>query len=124
MEEHTSYHQCICGYDAEERLVMRVLNFRSPCYLTRYSEAQKRYALTVCQPQTPVNLTLHFEIILEENGQYGINGTKRSFPDIESLLTHYEKNRIHPALETIGRSYAYAEYNQEEKRQAEEKKPI
>ena len=101
--DHLSYHQCISGKEAMRRL--KASGYPC-CYLTRYSEAQESYILSVYQQQTPKDTKKHFRIIIKSNGRLKIEGeTQVHFANIEELLKYYETNRIHPSLKNIGCGY-------------------
>ena len=106
MGEHESYHENITGKEAEKRL--KKLKKRS--YLTRYSEIEESYILTVFEPRTPKYVIQHYKIIIE-NGRCNIDGKERDFENIDELLIYYERNRIHNAFKNIGQKYTLAEHN-------------
>lgn len=106
--EHPSYHQSITGKEAIRRLKE---SGHPCCYLTRYSEAQKSYILTVYQQQSPQDMERHFRIIIDKNGRQKIDGEKREFKNIGKLLSYYETHRIHPSLRNIGCGYNEDELN-------------
>ena len=108
MGEHSSYHQSIPGAEA----IRRLKGSGHPCcYLTRYSESQKSYILTVYRKQSPKDEERHFKIVIEHNRQHRIEGQTASFSDIGQLLTYYETHRIHPSLKNIGHNYTEDDYN-------------
>ena len=107
MEEHSSYHNSIPGEEAVRRLKLHGRH----CYLTRYSECQKRYILSVYQRDKPNDTIRHFEIAKEINGNYKIEGKDEEFDSIEELLEHYEHTRIHPSLNNIGENCTKEEYD-------------
>ena len=104
MGEHKSYHQAISGEEAERRLKQCG---KRHCYLTRYSERQKSYILSIYE-KTPNDVMRHFKIIIvskDVNSRiYKIEEKDQEFESIDSLLAHYEGNRIDPALRSIGRA--------------------
>ncbi len=104
MEEHSSYHQSIPGVEAERRLKKSGLGH---CYLTRYSEQDGCYKLTIYKKQRPLDVFKHFLI---STGHCRIQGKEERFESIQELLEHYENNRIDPALKTIGKNYTEEEY--------------
>jgi hypothetical protein len=53
---------------------------------------------------------MHFKIIIEDDGGHKIDGKQLRVDDIQSLLQHYEHNRIDPALRSIGKAYTEDEY--------------
>ena len=116
MGEHTSYHQSIPGEEAKRRLEL----FDSHCYLTRYSDESKCYVLSVFQKQKPKDTILHFKIEkIKDDRKLRIEGKEdedEEFDNIGQLLAHYEQNRIHPALRSIGRNCTEQEYQEAEKR--------
>ncbi len=103
MDEHISYQQAITGKEAYKRLKR---SSSGHCYLTRYSESRQCYVLSVYQKK-PNNVTKHFKIIFFKSSQgnevYKIEGKDEKFNGLEAMLTHYENNRIDPALGNIGR---------------------
>ena len=105
MGEHSSYHQSIPGDEAERRL----RRFGGHCYLTRYSETRKCYVLSVFENQKPYSVVRHFKII-KKDGKFNIYGKSTTFDDLQSMLTHYEQNRIDPALRSIGHEYEESVY--------------
>ena len=104
--EHPSYHQSITSDEAEHRLQ----KCGGHCYLTRFSESNERYILSVYQ-DIPTYTIKHYRITVERGDIY-IEGKKRYFDSIRELLAFYENNRIDPAFKTIGRQYAEDEYIQ------------
>ncbi len=58
--DHKGYHRRINEEMAEERLKLSGRH----CYLTRYSEKQKCYFLSVYEPKKPKATLKHFEIII------------------------------------------------------------
>ena len=110
MEEHNSYHQAITGKEAERRLKM----CGDCCYLTRYSESQSAYMLSVLYKK---NSMKNFKISINNSGihkVYKIEGKDEEFDGIGELLNHYEKNRMDPAFPTIGRRFTEQEYRAHE----------
>ena len=106
MSEHSSYHQSIPGDEAERRLKQ----FNAHCYLTRFSEHNDCYMLSVFQQQTPRDVMKHFKIIIKDDRKHLIDGKDEEFNDINQLLAHYENNRIDPSFRTIGQNYTEEEY--------------
>ena len=119
MEEHSSYHNSIPGEEAVRRLKLHGRH----CYLTRYSEHQKSYILSVYQRDKPRDIVKHFEIVKGANARYKIKGQDdvQDFKSIEELLEHYEHTRIHPSLGTIGENCTKEEYDLEEDVRDQEK---
>ena len=107
MDEHSSYHQSIPGEEARRRLKKSGLNH---CYLTRYSDADKHYKLTIYMKQRPLEVVKNFRILLEGGGRCRIEGKEEIFDSIEQLLEHYEHNRLDPAFKTIGKNYTEDAY--------------
>ena len=117
MRDHPGYHQSITGNEAKRRLAM----YGGICYLTRYSDLNRCYVLSVYQKQMPDDIIKHFKIIIEYTGKYRIEGKEETFSDIVPLLEYYEKNRIDPAFKSIGQRYTEDIYKLQEKcRQLEE----
>ena len=116
---HTSYHQSIPGDEAERRL----REFNVHCYLTRFSDGEDCYVLSVYMQQTPTDVMEHFKIIIKDDGKVLIDGKDEEFDDISQLLAYYENNRIDPALETIGRNCVEDDYKkmEREKREREQR---
>lgn len=108
LEEHDSYHESITCEQAERRL----RKYRKPCsYLTHYSEVHQSYILTVYKRQSPFNITKHFKIVITDNGKRKIEGKDEAFDKLDMMLISYEKNRIDPALKSIGQKYTKNEYD-------------
>ena len=107
LKEHAAYHQAISGEEAERRLKKS----GGHSYLTRYSKVHKCYVLSVYEHQRHSEPTIgHFKIVVDNNGEHRINEKEIVFQDIHSLLGYYEKERIDPALRSIGKAYTEAEY--------------
>lgn len=101
-EEHDGYHRSITGEEAERRLKAH----GNHCYLTRYSEKNKCYMLSVYQ-KSPTPITKHFRISFKGSGDsktIKIEGKTREFKGIRDLLREYESNPIDPAFMSIGRA--------------------
>lgn len=114
--EHRSYHEAITGEEAERRLEQR----GGHCYLTRYSKIRGCYVLSVHKQHRLLSpVKEHYEIVIEGKTKCRIRGKTKIFDSIESLLEHYEQNRIDPSLRSIGVPYTEDEYEQaqEAKRQ-------
>lgn len=106
MEENSSYHQSITGEEAEERL----RTFGKHGYLTRYSESNRQYVLSVYKPRgrNQREVMKHFKLVRKSSflgKKWKIDGHHKNFTLIALLLRHYERNRIDPALRTIGECY-------------------
>ena len=104
MEEHPSYHQCITSEEAKQRLKKH----GGCCYLTRYSESQKKYFLNVFKDK-PTHTYKHYEI-MKKRRMYWIDGKKKKFRSIKTLLEHYETTRIDTGFPTIGECYTEDQY--------------
>ena len=113
MDEHPSYHESITSEEAEKRL--RKYKKRR-CYLTRFSESNTRYILSVYQ-QKPTETIKHFKLKIEE-GLAQVEGKKTKFENIGRLLEHYQSHRVDPAFRNIGIAYTEHQYE----RDCEEKK--
>lgn len=115
MGEHPSFHQSITAEEAVRRLKMSSRN----CYLTSYSNTHKFYILTVYCKRKPSDVVEHFGIHI--TGQkYKLKGATTEFNSIESLLKHYEDNRISPSLPNIGRCYSQQEYDEQDEAERQE----
>ena len=117
MGEHPSYHHSITGNEAKRRLQMH----DRLGYLTRYSDMQQCYLLTVYKPTEVIK---HFKIEIDGD-VHKIEGKGKIFYSIGSLLAHYEdaKNTpLDPSFKTIGRYYTEDDYNLEEKKRQEEER--
>ena len=117
MGEHPSYHHSITGNEAKRRLQMH----DRLGYLTRYSDMQQCYLLTVYKPTEVIK---HFKIEIDGD-MHKIEGKGKIFDSIGSLLAHYEdaKNTpLDPSFKTIGRYYTEDDYNLEEKKRKEEER--
>ena len=108
MGEHSSYHQSIPGDEAKRRLKK---SGYPHCYLTRYSETDRQYKLTIYKKQRPSDIVKHFVIVIDNGGRHKIDGKEEDFDSIQELLEHYEQNRIDPAFKTIGTNYSEALYD-------------
>ena len=105
IEDHASYHRAITGEEGEKRLKKH----GGSCYLTRYSESQECYILTVYESASnPVKK--HFAIEKSDTGEHKIRGKSMTFSGIQQLLEYYEQNTIDPALRSIGKAYTEDEY--------------
>ena len=107
--EHECYHHNISKREAERRLKQR----GGRCYLTRYSETNKCYILSISQT-APTNTIRHFYIDKEKGDVYKIRGKQKDFTSIEDLLAYYESHAIDPAFSNIGRRYAEEEYTRQQ----------
>ena len=117
--EHPSYHQAITGMEIERRLE----EAGGHRYLTSYSKEHKCYVLSVFEYKTPPSDSAieHFQIEIASNtGMLRVQNKTQSFDDISSLLRYYERNRIDPALRTIGEAYTEEEYKRVEQTKAME----
>lgn len=84
------------------------------CYLTRWSEEQQCYILTVYKKDRPRDVEKHFKI--EVDPKHKIEGKVNEFDEIEQLLKFYESNNwIYPTLETIGEKYKKKDYIEQSK---------
>ncbi len=106
--EHEGYHHTITAKEAEERLKRR----GSHCYLTRYSNTNGCYILSIYQ-STPTTTVKHFKIDKSRDGKFKIKNKQMEFDSIEELLAHYEEHTIDPAFKNIGRKYTEDEYAQD-----------
>ena len=106
MGEHDSYHGSITGEEAIRRLKHSGYPL---CYLTRFSEGQHRYMLTVYM-HAPNIVENHFRIAIVY-GKYKIEGKAVEFETIQQLLDHYAAERINPSVERIGQKYSFEDYN-------------
>lgn len=106
--EHPGYHQEITGDEAARRL-RRCCG--GHCYLTRYSKIHECYILSVHEHRKSLKPVIrHFKIIVKDDGTAKVEGKRKTFIGIQSLLEYYERNRIDPAVTSIGRAYTEDEY--------------
>ena len=118
MPEHSSYHGTIKGREA----ALRLMEFETRCYLTRYSRVRDCYVLSVYEPDKTIKPNVqHFKIIIKTVKFGGILGwfqsqknvyqiNEKEFESPEELLQYYEKNRIDPGFQDIGRCIAKQSY--------------
>lgn len=85
----------------------------SHCYLTRYSEVKKCYVLSVNKKGLVKHYRISFEH-LEQRKLYKIEKAPQDFPSVDDMLTHYEKSRIDPAMENIGKCITETDYKEVE----------
>ncbi|XP_064385789.1 uncharacterized protein LOC135334501 isoform X2 [Halichondria panicea] len=106
--ENRSYHNEISGIEAIKRLKV----FRNCCYLTRYSEIQKCYILSVCMSDEDLQNEIykHFELKVSDEGIRILE--HRPFANLVELLTHYENNRLGSAFPTIGKCITLNAYRE------------
>ncbi len=97
--EHESYHNEISGIEAMKRLKV----FGNRCYLTRYSEFQKCYILSVCMSDEDFQTEIykHFELKVSDEGIQILE--HKPFANLVEMLKHYENNRLSSAFPTIGK---------------------
>ena len=112
MGEHPSYHGSITSTEAKRRLQKHGRR----CYLTRYSESNTCYILTVYQ-EKPAEIIKHFRLRIDR-GLAQVEEKGMSFTNIWRLLNYYENHRIDPAFKNIGESYpeyedSFSEYVQQ-----------
>ena len=110
--KHPSNHHGIQGVEAERRLKLS----GGTCYLVRWSESWKSYALSVYCQQKPKDIIEHFKISVDA-GKYKIEGNETNFDTLEDLLAHYEKNSIHHNFKAIGHCFTRAEYIKKQEEQ-------
>lgn len=108
--EHEGYHHIISQNEAERRLRQN----GGRCYLTRYSNTNKCYILSISQT-APTSTIRHFIIDKEKDGVCRIRGKQKEFGSIEELLAYYEENAIDPALRNIGKKYTEEDYTKDQK---------
>ena len=100
MPHHPSYHGKISGKEAEQRLSE---NSEGNCYLTRYSENNKSYAVAAKISQNgmvqPVHLVLEID---SEDSSYSLEGSGKPFRTINELLKYYEQNPFNEEIRSIG----------------------
>ena len=109
MENHTSYHGCISGGEA----IKRLKKTHDVCtYVTRFSTSHRRYVITILKRGRP-NTVGHFRLNIDRSAQrkYSVDGLENHFDSIDELLGFYEKNRIHPEFDTIGRQLTKQHYD-------------
>lgn len=98
---HPSYHGVISGSKAEAKLRQQ----DKVCYLTRYSESNKEFTLSVLGSKDDEWIIQNFKIsIKNEKGHsvYEIPGTEVKFDDIVSLLNYYKDNPLNQFIDCIG----------------------
>ena len=80
------------------------------CYLTRFSESNKSYVLSVYQDE-PTEIIKHFKILIDRDRDYAqIQGKSQWFENVHKLLSHYEHVRFDPAFRSIGLPYWESRY--------------
>ena len=117
MTEHSSYHGSIRGREAQYRL----REFGTRCYLTRHSHANRSYRLSVYEPETIRNhirhRIKHFKITVNKwpsiwglkwKDVYKIKG--KEFDSADKMFCYFEKNRIDPVFQDIGKCVTEKEY--------------
>ena len=105
MGEHDSYHQRISAEEAEKRLKKYDGN---RCYLTRFSQNNNHYVLSVYQ-KIPTQEIEHYGIDIQD-GKYKIQGKEDVFNDVTQMLKHYEQKRLDPAFKNIGKMFTEEDY--------------
>ena len=108
MDPHPSYHLTITSHEAEHWL----RKSGNHCYLTRYSQGNKCYVLTVYQKE-PYQMK-HYPVRFNQQGQrkkYHIEGKEKEFDSLEDMLHHYENNPIDHGFMSIGRQVTKKEWD-------------
>lgn len=112
MEPHDSFHGEITGKEAEFRLKKS----QKKSYLTRYSEQNELYVLSVCYPYLSEGRMKfkikHFEIKFrhEDSGNtYQIADEK--FNSLAEMLQEYEQKMIDHAQQNIGSKLTEDDYH-------------
>ena len=100
MPHHPSYHGKISGKEAEQRLTE---HSEGNCYLTRFSENKKSYAVSAKISHNgmvqPVHLVLEID---SEDSSYSLEGSRKPFQTINKLLKYYEQNPFNEEIRSIG----------------------
>ena len=108
--EDECYHGNITGEEATKRLKAMVFDG----YLIRYSQAHKKYILTVLKKglgqDEGSDLILGFEIVVEDN-RCKLDGHENMFNSLKQLLAHYSKSSLHPSMQGIGACCHSPRYN-------------
>ena len=112
LPKHEEYHFQISSKVAERRLKKR----GGHCYLTRYSESQQSYILSVYKKESLLrHIIEHYRILISNSGSLKIEGKDMEFYNIQHLLNYYENNPITPALSSIGYAYTQKQYTSRKK---------
>ena len=109
MVPHQSYHLTITSNEAERRLKKS----GNHCYLTRYSEGNKCYILSVYQKR-PYQMK-HYRLVFNQQGRiktYHIDGKEKDFNSLDNMLNYYENHPIDHGLMNIGRQVTKEEWDQ------------
>ena len=102
ISSHPSYHGAISGSKAEVRLKQQ----DKICYLTRYSEANEGFTLSVLGRKNDDWVIQNFKICIsntkDDHCVYEIPGAEVEFGDIASLLNYYKDNPLNQFIDCIG----------------------
>ncbi len=104
MKNHSSYFGIKTGLEAEQLLTA----MGEDCYLTRYSQQNRAYLLSVMKTTQcgGDNHFEHFKLLIDNKVEgYEIDGYEKSFKNIDNLLRYYQSNPITPRITSIGQQY-------------------
>lgn len=111
---HPSYHGAMNSEDAKKKLQEHGGN----CYLTRYSESQERYFLTVIrvndEGEDPVFGNFAINISKGKDNVttwYEIEKTERQFRDLFELLESFKKSAVSHSIAGIGEHIRWEGYS-------------
>lgn len=98
---HKSYHEFITGSEAET--ILKAYNHT--CYLTRFSEQQMKYVLSVAFKKKDGSFAYkHFQIVKNHGtSTFKIEGAEKSFNSVEKMLEYYQHNALTPIITHIGK---------------------
>ncbi len=109
LDEDPSYHEEITGKEAEKRLKLCT----DHGYLTRHSNKNQHYILSVCKKTADDYVCKHLPIVFKNDGarkEYRIGEKGKAFNGLQEMLRFYERYRIDPALTSIGVCVTESEY--------------
>jgi len=94
---HPSYHGPITGEEAKRQLQLQ----NGQCFLFRYSEAKKKYLISV--KECDENEVTHIRVEIDKDmPSYQLEGTQKPFKSLGELIKYYQKNPLSPTLRGIG----------------------
>ena len=100
MPDHYSYHGDISGNEAKRILKE---NSKRNCYLTRYSNNNETYILSVMFVYKNQDKVCHYELSINtQESRYSLEGTDFVFDTLDKLLKYYESNPLNPDIRNIG----------------------